>query len=108
MPAASVCAVVCICVFLCAYMEYVVVHIRVQVNVFVCMCVRMYAYAHVEGDMVTCVCSGQGGASCNAIYVYKQMWAPEPQSHQSSNYQRHNITGQYGMKLHGCFFQVTV
>lgn len=54
-----------------------------------------------------CACRGlhvrsrQGGASCEAVYVYEQMRAPQPHSHQSSNYQRKNITGQYGVKLHG-------
>lgn len=61
----------------------------------------LYACVRVEDYMGACVCKGQGGALCEAISVYEQMWAPQPQSHQSSNYQRQNITGQYGVKLHG-------
>lgn len=78
-------------------------HLACRVTVFV-MCAWLcilHAHVHVEGYMEAFVRSRQGGASCEAVYVYEQMRAPQPHSHQSSNYQRKNITGQYGVKLHG-------
>lgn len=64
-----------------------------------CMCVQLcilHAYVHMEDYMVACVCSGQGGVSCEAIYVYEQMWAPQPQSHQSTNSRERTLLPNMG------------
>lgn len=70
MPAASVCDSVCICVFLCACVQFVVVCIAFgcegmtecrYVHVFMSICVPYCVYCM---PLCVCVCKGQGGALC--------------------------------------------
>lgn len=102
MPPASVCKKsMYICILCVCKSSWGFVYFTFGMSSYSICDVCLHAYVHVEGYMEACVRSRQGGASCEAVYVYEQMRAPQPHSHQSSNYQRKNITGQYGVKLHG-------